>query len=336
MSRANFNNFKKSPFELYSMPNNKNDDVEDDEREGMDDAFSALDALEGLGDSPEDFPSSYADSLNSDNNDDSSKFMNEELKLYSEMFSELSDKSEDEVYGDILDEMSPSANSNNPEINQQQAEQSVEITETEVSQETLFDQQSQDDFMNRAITEAMEEATRLNNNPDNAIASSDPVVPDNILQDEEMMKEIELIFEKANEKLLASVNDIREEQNELSRKQMEERMSNSVSEEERLREAERSISGLLERVNKEALEVQNAVDDLEKAKAELGDDPLSKAANLKEAGLVKQSALVLGVLLSSRSITDLVLSATGDSSHLVGAGVQGAIAAVCLLFFFLF
>jgi len=336
MSRANFNNFNKSPFELYSMPNNKNDDVEDDEREGMNDAFSALDALEGLGDSPEDFPSSYADSLNSDNNDDSSKFMNEELKLYSEMFSELSDKSEDEVYGDILDEMSTSANSNNPEINQQQAEQSVEITETEVSQETLFDQQSQDDFMNRAITEAMEEATRLNNNPDNAIASSDPVVPDNILQDEEMMKEIEMIFEKANEKLLASVNDIREEQNELSRKQMEERMSNSVSEEERLREAERSISGLLERVNKEALEVQNAVDDLEKAKAKLGDDPLSKAANLKEAGLVKQSALVLGVLFSSRSITDLVLLATGDSSHLVGAGVQGAIAAVCLLFFFLF
>jgi predicted ArsR family transcriptional regulator len=62
-----------------------------------------------------------------------------------------------------------------------------------------------DMFMNNALAEALAEARAKT--PDELKADAE-----NALDDEEMMKEIEEVFEKANQELLASLEDIRTEQ----------------------------------------------------------------------------------------------------------------------------
>ena len=64
-------------------------------------------------------------------------------------------------------------------------------------------------FMNQAIQEALEEARSMSPTEP---GGSGRKMSDSILDDEEIMKEIEEIFEKGNEKLMASLEEIRKEQ----------------------------------------------------------------------------------------------------------------------------
>jgi hypothetical protein len=104
------------------------------------------------------------------------------------------------------------------------------------------------------------------------------------------------------------------------------------AEDARLKVAEASMRKQLDRVNKETAAVEQAVEDLRQARAELDKDFIVK---LKKGGLVKQGALAGFLLFAVRSLLDSVQS-LADPSYLAPALVQGAIAiSFILVFFFL-
>ena len=94
---------------------------------------------------------------------------------------------------------------------------------------------------------------------------------------------------------------------------------------------------------RETDEVQKAMEDLELAKNEAsgnggGSGSIEDTAiDLKKGGIVKQAALVGGLLFGSRAFTETILvvgSPYGDE-HFVPAVVQAGIAVVCAAYFFL-
>jgi hypothetical protein len=103
---------------------------------------------------------------------------------------------------------------------------------------------------------------------------------------------------------------------------------------DRLEAAQGSMEKMLEKVNAETLEVEQAVRDLRAAQEEMSADPLYR---LKSGGIVKQGALVGTVLFTGRAISE-VLAMTGPNGeiHALPALIQGAIALVCAAYFFLF
>lgn len=114
--------------------------------------------------------------------------------------------------------------------------------------------------------------------------------------------------------------------------------SNALKDEEqRLAEAEGSVSRLLNKVKDETLEVEKAVEDLKAAQQQLLNDPLMKAVDIKSGGIVKQGALAGTLLFSFRSLGELLfLAGPNGAEHGVAAVVQGVIAiAFAVLLFFL-
>ena len=108
------------------------------------------------------------------------------------------------------------------------------------------------------------------------------------------------------------------------------------NEEQRLAEAEGSVSRLVGKVKEETQEVEKAVADLKMAQEELLQDPLMKAVDLKSGGMVKQGALVGTLLFSFRSLGELLLmTGPNGADHGVAAAVQGVIAVACAGYFFL-
>ena len=105
-------------------------------------------------------------------------------------------------------------------------------------------------------------------------------------------------------------------------------------EEERLAQAEGSVSRLLIKVKEETQGVEQAMAELQMAQEELLDDPLMKAADLKSGGIVKQGALAGALLFSFRSLGELFLmmGPNGDE-HGISAAVQGVIAIACAAYF---
>ena len=75
---------------------------------------------------------------------------------------------------------------------------SIQISAQELSQDSK-------DFMEKAVKEALAEAKTMGA----PVSSSDP---NSIFKDEEMMKELNEIFDKANDQLLASIAEMKEEQ----------------------------------------------------------------------------------------------------------------------------
>lgn len=114
------------------------------------------------------------------------------------------------------------------------------------------------------------------------------------------------------------------------------------SEKQRISEAEESVTRLIQKVARETEQVQKAMEDLELAKNEASGNGGSgsiedTAIDLKKGGIVKQAALVGGLLFGSRAFTETILvvgSPYGDE-HFVPAIVQAAIAVVCAAYFFL-
>ena len=123
----------------------------------------------------------------------------------------------------------------------------------------------------------------------------------------------------------------------MSEKSATKRSERVTDEEQRLAEAERSVSRLVDTVKKETLEVERALADLKEVQGELEDDPLMKAADLKAAGLVKQGALVGTVLFTARALGDLIaIGGVDGSAHATAAAIQGIIALFCAAYFFFF
>ena len=324
--------FIHQPISNLFMSNINNDNDNDNVQKGMEKAFEELNSLDQLDFDVTPLEKALEQRMEQQTKitktttaatttSESTQAPEDELKMYTEMYTELETKGEDEMYGDVFDELTQDS------ISSIDVTQKNQIPEPNTEIDTLYTEESQEAFMNRAIEEAMEEAK--NTAPKGQLS-------DSILDDEEMMKEISKVFDDANEKLLASIEDMRKEQKQMTKINAEQRTESMKQDEIRLAEAEGSISRLVDQVSKETKAVESAIRDLEQAKIEMNNDPLVKIANLRSAGIIKQGSFVLSLLFTIRSFTDFVLILGPNSeSHATAAAVQAAIAVVCALVFFL-
>jgi hypothetical protein len=361
--------WRDAQFILYNHKSDKDnqEDSDNKERTGMDEAFASLNDLESLDEDigMRPIPSSEEEASTLSDSETSFDLTQDEINLYKDMYEELENASGNEIYGDILGELtdassSSSSTSGSSSITPSKSDASnviplddidgigsiqdslnknddnssgvgdvvEQLNVVEISQDT-------DAFMRKALEEALDEA-RIQGG-----ASSSNDIDESILKDEEFMKEINAVFDRANEKLLESIASIKKEQDEMSKASAQDRSRVLEEEEARLREAEGSVARLVDKVKQETLEVERAVKELEQAQLQMGGDPLMKAADLKKAGIVKQGALVGAILFSFRSIGELLVVAqqggTGDvEGHSAAAAFQALIALACggyLVFF---
>jgi hypothetical protein len=185
----------------------KDDDEEDDDEDsvvpGMADAFRQLGDLDSLGDvnvAETNLPASSKpiEKATFSSPDDPLPSVEpappeKEVQMYKAMVQDLEQQSEDDLYSNVLADMGGSSGGV-PE------EPASPITSVEVIQSEPTVGETEE-FMNKALNEAMKEV-KLNN----------PSIAASILDDKEIMKEIEVIFERGNEKLMASLEEIRQEQ----------------------------------------------------------------------------------------------------------------------------
>jgi hypothetical protein len=184
------------------MSAQKDDGADGDDEDaivpGMADAFRQLGDLDSLGDGEEAKPASQPIKKPTLSSPDESLPSVEpappekEVQMYKAMVQDLEDQSEDDLYSNVLADMGGSAGPKEPQAS---PTTSVDVIESDT---TLGET---DEFMNQALNEAMKEV-KLNN----------PSIAESILDDKEIMKEIEVIFERGNEKLMASLEEIRQEQ----------------------------------------------------------------------------------------------------------------------------
>lgn len=349
---------------------NNNHSSHNDERTGMKDAFQSLEGLSSLEDLDSSFSTSESkkkpnitlddiktvlqeakDKTNDDNTSSTTigKEFNsnedmEELKLYSDMYKEMEENEDGAlIYGDILGELKGEneyddlSTSNDKKtsasgkgfgkikvmndadgigsISKSSDTDEEELRAVELSQDT-------DEFMRQALEEAMQEVGKDDKARDKLAAE--------IIKDEEIMKEINAIFDRANEELLKGVAEIKAEQQALTDASAKKRSKSLAEDDKRLKEAEESVEKLVAKVRKETLEVEEAVKNLEAVQAELSKDPVMRAVSIKSGGIVSQGALVGAILFSFRSVAELfMLSGPDGSSHIVPAAVQALIAAAC-------
>lgn len=231
-----------------------------------------------------------------------------EAALYTDMAKEISGTSEMDIIDDLKSDLGSDSKTSIPR----------------------FDPESRESekFMEKAFDEALEEAK--------AKGGEESIVVDkeSILDNKEIMKEIEAIFDKANEQLLEGLEEIRAEQIELSKasaqrnsKESEEKIK---EDEERLAAAEANMKKMLQKVNDETKNVEAAIEDLKRAQEEMGGGVDGQLLDLKSGGIIKQATLVGSLLFSFRSLVDGIAFLGGDTSHLVPAIAQGGIALVCV------
>jgi hypothetical protein len=192
-----------------------------------------------------------------------------------------------------------------------------------VSAEMLLQAGSTARFMETALQDAMQDV-QLNN----------PDLSKSIMSDASLKEEIEKILEAGNEKLLASLAEIKTEQRllaEEARRIASNRPNPVALEAQRLLAAEASMQTILQKVTVETNQVERAVVDLKAAQAQVDNDVISK---LRRGGLPKQAALAGTILFAVRSLVDSVTAVTtDDATALSTALVQGAIAIVCAILF---
>lgn len=156
----------------------------------------------------------------------------------------------------------------------------------------------------------------------------------NIMKDDGFKAEISEIFDKASLDLKDALDDIRKEQEDLAQqsaeRSAEKAMIATKVERARMDQAEASMVKMIGRVNKEAGEVERAVDDLKKAQEGMSRDPIMKLAS---GSIVKQASLAGTILFTLRSGVDTVAMLGGDASHAIPALLQGAIALACAAYF---
>lgn len=349
----------------------EDDPLLNDQREGMADAFAALDGL-----SADDFddlkPTSALEEVVS-----STTNMEQSAKVFMEMQAELSTRGEDGVYDDILGDLSGDINDLNtvsaavPEDDVTELVNALDeasvlsdadglgsgdgssatLTTADVSNDVLTQEVepslSMEDFMSKAVTEALTEVAAakdlsgVNTPPEDMGDTKDiAVAAEQLLEDEQLRKEIEEIFDRAGDKLRMEVAAMKKEQEAFTKVAEDQGLEYVESEKQRLSEAEESVSRLIQTVAARTNEVQEAMEELERAKDEAGDGSgggIEKTAlDLKQGGLIKQASLVGGLLFGSRAFTEtiLVLGSSNGGDHVVSAIAQAAIALVCVGYFF--
>mmetsp|Transcript_31391 Transcript_31391/g.66859 ORF Transcript_31391/g.66859 Transcript_31391/m.66859 type:complete len:446 (-) Transcript_31391:388-1725(-) len=368
----------------------KNDDEEDedvdpllsDQREGMADAFSALDSL-----TADDFDdlrplSSITNPGSADTMSGSN--MEGSAKIFMGMQAELSTRGEEGVYDDILEDLS----GDNPEMGVPMKYLSSEeedvtslgqaldeaadlagasvlndadglgtldsttddyaatLSTADVSNDILTQEikpsLSMEEFMSSAMEEAVNEidaATEMSSPPGARRTDDIAKTAEELLEDEELRKGIEEIFDRAGEKLRLEVEAMKREQEAVTQNASNRGLEYLASEQQRISEAEESVTRLIQKVAKETDEVQKAMNDLELAKNEAsgGGSIEDTAIDLKQGGLIKQASLVGGLLFGSRAVTETILvvgSPYGDE-HFVPAIIQAVVALACAAYFFL-
>ena len=251
----NYNNFiqiqstsrnKHNIHPIKALNANNNEDDEDDsfnndQREGMADAFASLDGL-----TADDFDdlrplsSTAATDITSSSNVD----MEESAKIFMEMQSELSTKGEEGVYDDILGDLSnPNINSSDggevtslgqalddavvlndadglgTTADEQPLTTTADVT-TDVLTQDIKPSMSMDEFMSSAIQEAVEAVSDIDEESSKVVSSSGEPgrtsdiakTTEQLLEDEELRREIESIFDKAGDKLRLEVEAMKKEQ----------------------------------------------------------------------------------------------------------------------------
>ena len=344
---------------------NKDEDADDD---AMANAFKALDGLsaDDFADDDAALTSGMKRSSGDDGSDEAISFdgaPEEEIKKYKEMMTELESEGDGGIYDAIREELGGGSAGGAPyktieeaveketsilddadglgsSDDEEAADIDVSISEKDVSKappltaddvvrEATGQPQKPDmeKFMEAAVSEALREARE----------QSPDVNPQSIRDDEELMAEINAIFEKANDKLMDSVKEMKAEQDSYVKKESEGREDMFKENEARLKDAEQSVSRLMNTVSKETSEVERALADLERERSKLDSSPLAKIAGLKEGGIVKQMSFVGLVLFSLRTVTEILqIAGPNGESHATAAAIQGVIALACGAYFALF
>ena len=213
--------YGKTHKDLKRLSKKNDQNEEDDDRTGMNDAFKSLDSLsyldfDDLKDDKKSTTNLKADeqllkdvSITKDSDDQ------DEVKFYSEIVQELESEGEDGIYDNIMGEMkessSSASSSSTKDIVLSDADGIGSVLGQDESEETLTAveiSQNTDEFMKRALEEAMDEVKLKNSDGDGQNAK----LPKGILDDAEMIKEINAIFDRANEKILSSVAEMKAEQ----------------------------------------------------------------------------------------------------------------------------
>ena len=164
----------------------KDDDDDNEPALGMDAAFEKLDSLSSLDDAPSRKPPKTDTPLSTSTS--SSLPLEKEIEVYKNLMGES--ESKQDVYSNVLADMvttdKDDAAGDNPN----------EGT-TPSSSSSVLD----DPAMQQALADAMQQ-----------VSSKNPQASSAALNDEEIMKEIKAIMERGNAKLLASLEEIRQEQ----------------------------------------------------------------------------------------------------------------------------
>lgn len=298
---------------------------------GMAEAFRQLDALQSLGGSDDEeevkpSPSASASNLEATSSvpEVPSATTEQEAQLYTKMMQEMEQTDEEGLYSDLIADLGGSDGELSDKKSKNPDDANTTTTMLNVTSPSL--QGETEKFMNQALQEALKDVKVKN-----------PSAADSILDDKEIMKEIEAVFERGSAKLIASLEEIRKEQKAMAEqsasKTADESAMTMKQDSERLAQAEASMVAVLGKVSRETAEVEKAAEDLRKAKEEMDKDFLSR---LRSGGLPKQASLVGLVLFAVRSIGDTVAALPGnEESRLAVALVEGGLALACALVFFL-
>ncbi|GAX26740.1 hypothetical protein FisN_2Hh311 [Fistulifera solaris] len=235
----------------------------------------------------------------------------QEVLLYKNMVQELEQTTEEDLYSNVLQDMGGGSGTSSS-VSETEEERTVDPPKPTTSA----------DFLNQALSEALQQ-----------VQVNTPSAVDSILDDPELMNEIEAIFERGNAKLLEGLEAVRREQEQLTKASIAAQQQANEEDAEtqaRLDAAERSMQTMLQRVNQERSNVEQAVQDLQRAQ-EQEENVLLK---LKQNPL-KQGALIGFLLFSFRSLTDSFAVLNDPSQEWTAALVQGAIALACAAVFYM-
>ena len=270
-----------------------------------------------------------------------SKEAEEELGMYADMLGELSDKGEEGIYDKLRLDLTASGmkdlTSMMDEEEDDDNDEDERIAESERQTKVASIDESNDEMIERVMKEALDEAKLR---AKEAGLEGDDVLISNPDGDEQMMNEIRSLFDKAALEMKAAAAEINRDQTAINEEYLRLREEKYKEEEERIRKGEAQVNKMMKKVTEEASEVEAAMKELETAKAaveDLSNDPLMKALNFRDAGIVKQGAFTLALLCTARALGDLVqIGGVDGNEHIFLAAVQAAIAIVSGLFYFLF
>jgi len=267
----------------------------------------------------------------------------EEFSLYAEMYNELT-KGEDQVYGSLLEDLSSRDGGESDiflagPIKNVDSDGSSSIFDDADGIGAINTSLRSEEFVDRAIAEALREAREIadvaEGDDDSSRTISAEINSSSIREDKELMLQIDALFDRASKELIASAETMRQEQAAVTKQNDRNRQAKVKDEQERLKEAEESVTSLIANMKNEATQVQNAIAEFEVVRSRASKDPLLQIANFRNLNIAKQSAFVGSLLFLIRAVSELPPSLK-DGSHVLAAAVQFGIAVVfaalfCLL-----